>query len=607
MRRKGTKILAMCVLAGLFSGTLLGAQGAAITDRTVLNDLSVVPRQTMTDANAVQPVTTTPDLRLQVTDAALHAAGFPFTAAYRPIYVYGQAVTGEQDVTGQNVIVQGGSLAGVIAGVSTGGAVRDNSLTVEKGSFGTLSGGNSLAGPATINRVILKGDALAGTVYGGKTERGYVSGNRVTVTGATATTVYGGQSQSGGMIANAVHVSDEAKTAYVYGGRSESGAVRSSVVTFSDSTALTLVGGRSASGDVLNNRVTLTDGTVRQYILGGQSEDGLVKRNQVILEEGTVNTATGGQSENGQAVSNIAVLNGATVSGALIGGWSGSAKAEKNCAILKSGKAREITGGQSLTGTGTHNIAAIDGGTILRGAYGARGLTADLSHNEVALRGGHSPIIYGAWAEKGGNVSDNTVFLEKGTFQYVAAAKTDDGTARDNTVIWRGGNFKHYNKMGDWTVLAGASMPSASAGEAIDNKLFLHVTNRRVDLLTGFQRIYVHIPANTAAGDTILTLTGKDTPTDLRHAHVYVTLDNASQLKPGDTVRILYNPAGLVTEETTLGTYAEAGADTAKLQVRLSDAHTITATVIRAASPDKGSKAQEPVPDGMLEQQIIEE
>ena len=109
----------MCVLAGLFSGTLLGAQGAAITDRTVLNDLSVVPRQTMTDANAVQPVTTTPDLRLQVTDAALHAAGFPFTAAYRPIYVYGQAVTGEQDVTGQNVIVQGGSLAGVIAGVTT--------------------------------------------------------------------------------------------------------------------------------------------------------------------------------------------------------------------------------------------------------------------------------------------------------------------------------------------------------------------------------------------------------------------------------------------------------------------------------------------------------
>ena len=138
---------------------------------------------------------------------------------------YADSAAHAAEVTGNTVIVTGGSVGGVVYGAKSRGTgrVSGNGVLVDSAAAtaDTLTGGYGAS--AERNRVELK-DGTAHTVYGGDATTGDAVWNNVTITGGTVTdNIYGGQSLSGAANDNtvdigAVHIQNGAANKAVVGG-----------------------------------------------------------------------------------------------------------------------------------------------------------------------------------------------------------------------------------------------------------------------------------------------------------------------------------------------------------------------------------------------------
>ena len=370
----------------------------------------------------------------------------------------GAAFTGEANVN--RVTISGGhvvSVAGaasVMGGLSNGGDVRENHVTIQNGQKGaeveySVMGGYTLRGDAAGNTVTVSDETLRdeegtrvhGGLYGGLTEWGNADGNSVTVTN---------------VILDGKNLTDVGNgTDAIYGGRTENG---------------------NASG----NTVTVENSVVYDRVYGGWAAGGNVEKNAVELagETGAADTIVGGFSEDGAANGNqVTALAGAELGIATVYGGYG-ASAEGNSILLNKGSDTELTvshvyhmiGGYATDGDASGNgvwiensgvsvygrpASGYDPTSYLAGGYAVGG-TADgnwlvivSSTIEKTLAEGETNanlLIAGGWGQTGAN--DNWVLLGDAdgsgsrstvTGNDIYGGLTESGSALDNDVIISGG------------------------------------------------------------------------------------------------------------------------------------------------------------------------
>lgn len=323
------------------------------------------------------------------------------------------------DVTGNKVYVGGGAVLQSVTGgrsvfegaarnnlVSISGTVRGTSET----SAGSIYGGRSGSGPVSGNAVHLSGADVSGwrinELVGGEGDAGTVSGNAVTIDYTTGLKLEGG----------------------LAGGRASYGAVSGNTVTITDSTVTAeggLYGGLIIYGPALtarNNVVTLGTGAdVTGNIYGGYNPYGDAAGNRVEIDGGTVN-ADGGHAVYGGAGNGVVSGNAVTVSGGAVGG--------------------PIYGGQG-GGTVSNNTVTLSGGTVNHAVYGGQG-DGMVSGNTVALTGSvlaQGVAIYGG--QGNGTVEGNRVLVDDadGTVGNTLYGGAGSGLVKGNEVEFRSGTL----------------------------------------------------------------------------------------------------------------------------------------------------------------------
>lgn len=132
-----------------------------------------------------------------------------------------------------------------------------------------------------------------GSLTGAQTEEGNAQRNQVIVTGgAVAGDIYGARTNSGEAKGNLVHVNDaEGKHSGLFTGAFSADGVASEnrVVIEAGNVTGTLVGGQTATGTASGNVVEVKGGTFTGDIYGGHATlDGTVSENEVVISGGKV-------------------------------------------------------------------------------------------------------------------------------------------------------------------------------------------------------------------------------------------------------------------------------------------------------------------------------
>lgn len=419
----------------------------------------------------------------------------------------GAAFTGEAN--GNRVTISGGhvvSVAGaasVMGGLSNGGDVRENHVTIQNGQKGaeveySVMGGYTLRGDAAGNTVTVSDETLRdeegtrvhGGLYGGLTESGNVTGNSVTVTN---------------VILDGRNLTDVGNgTDAIYGGRTEHGDASGNTVTVENSVIYDMVyGGWAAGGNTEKNTVELAGETgAADTIVGRFSEDGAANGNQVVtalagaeLGVATVYGGYGASAEENSILLNKDSDTELTVSHVyhMIGGDATDGDAAGNGVWIENSKVSVygrpasgydptsyLAGGYAVGGTADGNRLAIVSSTIektpaageentnllIAGGVGETGANknrvlvgdADGSGSRSTVTGNY---IYGGYTERG-SASGNQVSAAHADLTLTEASKgliggwTDSGDAVNNTVSVTGGTVETKEEGSEYAaVLAG--------------------------------------------------------------------------------------------------------------------------------------------------------
>ena len=201
---------------------------------------------------------------------------------------------------------------------SNGDVKPQQSLTDNIVTIGTDGGGSS---PSI-------GNSGNKNVYGGYSDNGAVTDNKVYISGGEMGSVYGGRSYAGAATGNSVFISGGTMMGSVNGGYSRDSGVTGNTVTISGGTVRSIIGGQSSSGTATDNKVYISGGTITGTVYGGwrSSGTGAATDNKVYISGGTINgTVNGGYSENGAATGNTVTISGTPTFGdntVLYGGHS---------------------------------------------------------------------------------------------------------------------------------------------------------------------------------------------------------------------------------------------------------------------------------------------
>lgn len=462
----------------------------------------------------------------------------------------GAAFTGEANmnrvtISGGHVVSVAGA-ASVMGGLSNGGDVRENHVTIQNGQKGaeveySVMGGYTLRGNAAGNTVTVsdeilrdeEGTRVHGGLYGGLTEWGNADGNSVTVTN---------------VILDGKNLTDVGNgTDAIYGGRTEHGDASGNTVTAENSVVYDRVyGGWAAGSNAEKNAVELAGETgAADTIVGGFSEDGAANGNQVVtalagaeLGVATVYGGYGASAEGNSILLNKGGGTALTVSHVyhMIGGYAVGGTADGNrlaivsSTIEKTPAAGEentnllIAGGVGENGANKNRVLMGDAdgsgsrstvtGNYIYGGYTESGSASDnkiaAAHADLTLTEASKGLI-GGWTDSGDAVS-NEVQLSDSTLEanllYGGGTKTGD--ARENTLLITGG--------ADITVTY-AIGGSTEAGAASDNEITLEGdgTELTADMLIGGWA------AEGAASGNTVTLSGGSGSGDAVNNAVSVT------------------------------------------------------------------------------------
>ena len=242
-----------------------------------------------------------------------------------------------------------------------------------------IYGGISATDNVTSNKVTIeKAEAFGATVYGGKAigANNVAEGNEVTLTQrATVSDLYGGSSQLGANN-NTVNVINADVDGTVIGGYSENGSVSGNNVNLSSALADYVYGGYSDTGTVSGNTVTITE------LSQSHDPDDYIENSDIDI------AIYGGYSKSGLVDGNKVLLRAEVYSGKLVGGRSESGDATNNIVDIDSSgifQGEEIRGGWSVKGNATGNEVRINGlENVYFEVYGGYGY-ASASNNKVTF------------------------------------------------------------------------------------------------------------------------------------------------------------------------------------------------------------------------------
>jgi len=270
------------------------------------------------------------------------------------------AVTVTGLATGNEVIITGGSIGGYVAGATSdsGTVSQKNQASVVNATVVDVYGGKSTSGEVNTNIANVSGGTVNGSVYGGMTNGENKSeGNEVKLESNTKVQkdVYGGYSQQGTATGNKVTIDGAAVGGTIYGGKSKNKSDNNSVeldngtvgaivgggceeasgniVTITGGEVLNGVYGAKAGSSATNNTITMSGGKVNNVLYGGYADSatGITTGNTVTLY-GTADVSNAGVfGGNGSDITGN-VLNIGTIINDVAHSWSGGGQSVKNVA-----------------------------------------------------------------------------------------------------------------------------------------------------------------------------------------------------------------------------------------------------------------------------------
>ena len=385
----------------------------------------------------------------------------------------------------------------------------------------TVTGGYTGYGDANDNTVKITGTkvtdddeiyltSVSSDITGGETESGNADGNTVTLdTIASSGIVYGGRAGNGNNVAEAVlmsvlAVSTEESTGTDTSTEADpiSTSASSNSVTITGSQVEGVYGGVGQIGSAKGNIVTITDSSVEMEAVGG--ETGYMMNG--ITQPGQLKDA-----ENNQVI-----VNGSSTIGTVVGGEAAAANTFDN----EDKEDNEV----QTSGKSSGNTVTINDGTVKNSVLGGHSAMSDAIGNTVNIAGG----IIGTESSGTGEADDNAI----------AGGFAEEGQANNNTVNITGGT------LGAMMSLYGGYSEKGSSG----NTLNLHTKGNTVKNLGYFQNLNFYVPEGTAAGETMVTVTGN---ADVSKAVIQAGIEKTTKLAPGQAINLIYDAGGIKTDGTS--------------------------------------------------------
>ena len=467
-------------------------------------------------------------------------------------------------VTLTNTSASGTSVYGGYVSSSSAPALNASSNTVEisntaEKEYGvsTVTGGYTKYGDANDNTVKITGTkgtdddeiyltSVSSDITGGETESGNADGNTVTLDTITSSgIVYGGRAGNGNNFAvnalmSVLPVSTEKSTKTDTSTEADPISTSSNSVTITGSQVEGVYGGVGQIGSAKGNIVTITDSSVEMEAVGG--ETGYMVN--WITQPGQLKDA-----ENNQVI-----VNGSSTIGTVVGGEAAAANTfdEKDDEVQTSGKS-------------SGNTVTINDGTVKNRVLGGHSAMSDAIGNTVNIAGG----IIGTESSGTGEADDNAI----------AGGFAEKGQANNNTVNITGGT------LGAMMSLYGGYSEKGSSG----NTLNLHTKGNTVKNLNYFQNLNFYVPEGTAAGETMVTVTGN---ADVSKAVIQAGIEKTTKLAPGQAINLIYDAGGIKTDGTSYSMMSgkdivsDAGFVDRKAAVKKQDDNTI---VVYVPKDEKGT------------------
>ena len=485
--------------------------------------------------------------------------------------LYGNTYTGSTSGNTVSISGEGTVTLNTLAGAYTleSGDASNNKLSVTDGasvSFSNatdnwIAGGRSMKGAASGNQVTLSGvslnlpDATPSSlkIAGGETESGNADGNTVTLDTITSSgIVYGGRVGNGNNVVATVNmsvlpVSAEESTETDTSTEADpiSTSASSNSVTITGSQVEGVYGGVGQIGSAKGNIVTITDSSVEMEAVGG--ETGYMVG--WITQPGQLKDA-----ENNQVI-----VNGSSTIGTVVGGEAAAANT-----FDFDNEDKEYNEVQT-SGKSSGNTVTINDGTVKNSVLGGHSAMSDAIGNTVNIAGG----IIGTESSGTGEADDNAI----------AGGFAEKGQANNNTVNITGGT------LGAMMSLYGGYSEKGSSG----NTLNLHTKGNTVKNLGYFQNLNFYVPEGTAAGETMVTVTGN---ADVSKAVIQAGIEKTTKLAPGQAINLIYDAGGIKTDGTSYSMMSgkdivsDAGFVDRKAAVKKQDDSTI---VVYVPKDEKGT------------------
>ncbi|MCH3913268.1 MAG: hypothetical protein LKE24_06285 [Dialister sp.] len=498
--------------------------------------------------------------------------GYGYMEYYGDTSAEADAVAGvnHNTVTLTNTSASGTSVyGGYVSSSSSAPALNASSNTVEisntaEKEYGvfTVTGGCTEYGDANDNTVKITGTkvtdddeiyltSVSSDITGGETKSGNADGNTVTLDTITSSgIVYGGRAGNGNnvpVLMSVLAVSTEESTETDTSTEADpiSTSASSNSVTITGSQVEGVYGGVGQIGSAKGNIVTITDSSVEMEAVGG--ETGYMM--DWITQPGQLKDA-----ENNQVI-----VNGSSTIGIVVGGKAAAANTFDFDNEDKEYKEVQTSGKSS------GNTVTINDGTVKNSVRGGHSAMSDAIGNTVNIAGG----IIGTESSGTGKADDNAI----------AGGFAEKGQANNNTVNITGGT------LGAMMSLYGGYSEKGSSG----NTLNLHTKGNTVKNLGYFQNLNFYVPEGTAAGETMVTVTGN---ADVSKAVIQAGIEKTTKLAPGQAINLIYDAGGIKTDGTSYSMMSgkdivsDAGFVDRKAAVKKQDDNTI---VVYVPKDEKGT------------------
>ncbi|MDU8923847.1 autotransporter outer membrane beta-barrel domain-containing protein [Pasteurellaceae bacterium LIM206] len=475
-----------------------------------------------------------------------------------PVLVFGagsQTGTVEQNNVSLINITEGFDMD-VRGGHSYSGVANNNSVTVFNSTLDHIYGGSSRIGSATNNKVNISQNSDIRIVHGGRAwfSNEQVSGNTINIIGSKAYWVYGGESQAGTISGNKVTISaagiSKSLSRGVYGGKSVNG-----------------------KGNVLQNEVVISGSDIEDSyetdagVYGGKADRGSADLNKVTI------------TSDGNGKSSIATNVFGGASGSSVMG-SADTHANQNEVTIIGSDALQVYGGSTSSGSANGNIVNVQTDGVnranVRTVYGGKSGSGAANENKIRIvEANVTGNVYGGYigyAYSSPSANNNQITLEDTDISGDVYAGYNEGYVGDtvNNVV---NLYNNVSIGGDLAGGYGNSTDDYFSG----NSLNVYAKTARVGNLANFEYINFFIPHDIADGNTILTLTGS-ADTDLSQTKVSAKIDNNATLYIGNRVVLLDNAQGSISAPLQLINANQGISNTYQLSLE-SDEHQIVATV----------------------------